>query len=176
MNRSLRLAVPALTLALAATTAGAIAHAQPETTVHIGQSTGSRTSVPRVAQDWIAGWNSPDPDRLARLFTTDATYTDNAVGVVWHGRTGVADWKRRTDQFIPGVQLRLVNAFRDGDDVAIQAVYSGRITGAPRPFLVPATAILKLRHGLIATDTDYYNLAAVLAQSGLPADWTPPGS
>ncbi|MFB7668301.1 hypothetical protein ACFC1R_31020 [Kitasatospora sp. NPDC056138] len=29
-------------------------------------------------------------------------------------------------------------------------------------------------HERIASDQDHYSLAAVLAQSGLPTDWTPP--
>jgi hypothetical protein len=34
--------------------------------------------------------------------------------------------------------------------------------------------ILELRQGLIVSDRDYYSLATLLAQSGLPATWTPP--
>lgn len=63
-----------------------------------------------------------------------------------------------------------------GDHVAIETVYSGHIHGAPTPFAVPATTILELRAGLIASDRDYDNLATLLAQSGLPATWTPPTS
>jgi hypothetical protein len=33
---------------------------------------------------------------------------------------------------------------------------------------------LKLSNGKIAVNTDNYSLATLLAQSGLPADWTPP--
>jgi hypothetical protein len=32
----------------------------------------------------------------------------------------------------------------------------------------------KLSNGKIAVNTDNYSLATLLAQSGLPADWTPP--
>lgn len=33
---------------------------------------------------------------------------------------------------------------------------------------------LEKNHCLITSDEDHYSLAAVLSQSGLPADWTPP--
>ena len=47
----------------------------------------------------------------------------------------------------------------------------------PRSFFaVPTTTILELKDGQITSDRDYYSLATLLAQSGLPLTWTPPVS
>jgi ketosteroid isomerase-like protein len=127
-----------------------------------------------IVAAWASAWSGTDPLALAKLFTSDATYTDFAVNVVSTGRAGVASWKQRTDLLIADVRVTVKESFRSGDHVAIETVYSGHIHGAPAPFAVPTTTILEMRHGLIAADKDYYSIATVLAQSGLPATWTPP--
>ena len=92
------------------------------------------------------------------------------------GRAGVAAWKQGTDQLIADVHLTITETFRSGDHVAIETIYSGHIHGAPKPFAVPTTTILELKDGQITSDRDYYSLATLLAQSGLPLTWTPPVS
>jgi hypothetical protein len=67
----------------------------------------------------------------------------------------------------------VLRSFRSGNHVTIESTYSGHIKGAPTPFAVPICTVLDLRHGKIARNQDYYSLASVPAQSGLPADWTP---
>nr|WP_246306365.1 nuclear transport factor 2 family protein [Allobranchiibius huperziae] len=127
-----------------------------------------------MASRWIAGWASSDPQQLARLFTADATYTDEGVGKVSHGRQGVATWQADTHKLIPDVSGTLQDAFRDGDRMLIQSIYRGHIVGAPHSFAVPMATVLHLRGHRIVSDTDYYNLADLLRQSGLPPTWTPP--
>lgn len=77
---------------------------------------------------------------------------------------------------IDDVRVELVHAFRDGDSMAVQSFYSGHLEGAPRPFRVPMATVQRLRGNLVVDDTDHYNLADVLRQSGLPENWTPPAS
>jgi ketosteroid isomerase-like protein len=137
------------------------------------QETSNDLSGSDIATAWASAWSSTDPHALARLFTDDATYTDFALGIVSEGRDGVAGWKQGTDHNIANVGATVKASFRSGDQVAIEAVYSGHIKGAPTPFAVPIATILRLRDDLINTDTDYYSLAEVLDQSGLPATWRP---
>ncbi|WNV90468.1 nuclear transport factor 2 family protein [Umezawaea sp. Da 62-37] len=129
---------------------------------------------PDVVAQWAAAWNGGDPQALAKLFTHDATYTDYGVNKVSTGRDGVAAWKYGTDQLIADVRITVKSSFRGGDRIAVETIYAGHIKGAPTPFAVPTTTILELRGTLISADRDYYSLATLLAQSGLPADWTPP--
>src|SRR3981081_2322054 len=42
-----------------------------------------------MAEKWIAGWNSHDPDKMLPLFTDDIFYEDVAFGEVSHGRAEV---------------------------------------------------------------------------------------
>jgi hypothetical protein len=97
------------------------------------------------------------------------------VGITFHGRQEIAGWKAHADDLIADVHVTVRAAYRDGDHIAIEAVYAGHLKGAPEPFAVPMATLLDLntRHQ-ITSDQDFYNLGAVLAQSGLPADWTPP--
>ncbi|MFE3825299.1 nuclear transport factor 2 family protein [Streptomyces sp. NPDC059092] len=129
---------------------------------------------PKIVTDWAAAWNGTDPKALGALFTADATYTDQALGVTLRGREEISGWKARTDSAIDNVHATVRAAHRDGDHITIEAVYSGHIKGAPKPFAVPMAVLLDLDNPRrIASDQDFYSLGAVLAQSGLPADWTP---
>jgi limonene-1,2-epoxide hydrolase len=128
---------------------------------------------PEVATAWQDAWNGTDPARLGALFTTDGSYIDHAIGTTMQGRDQVSAWKEGTNQLISDVRVSVSEAFRHGDRVAIQSVYAGHIDGAPTPFAVPMCTILDLSQDKISKNQDYYSLAAVVAQSGLPADWTP---
>ncbi|MGW3328432.1 nuclear transport factor 2 family protein [Streptomyces virginiae] len=144
-------------------------------TAHAAQDdTGRRTSG--IAAAWARAWNGTDSRALGALFTADGTYTDEAVGVTFRGRAEIAGWKARADTLIEDVHVTVRGTRLDGDRVTVRAVYSGHLKGAPAPFAVPMTTELDLDrdHCRIAADRDHYSLAAVLAQSGLPADWTPP--
>ncbi|MFF3431955.1 nuclear transport factor 2 family protein [Streptomyces sp. NPDC002602] len=133
--------------------------------------------APRIVTDWARAWNGTDPQALGALFTVDGTYSDLGVGVTFHGRQEIAGWKARADSLIDNVHVTVRATHRDGDRVTVDAVYSGHLKGAPKPFAVPMTTLLDLDRSRcrITSDEDHYSLGTVLAQSGLPADWTPPG-
>ncbi|MFJ8001213.1 nuclear transport factor 2 family protein [Streptomyces sp. NPDC096310] len=132
---------------------------------------------PKIVTDWAAAWNGTEPEALGALFTADADYTDQALGVTLRGRAEISGWKARTNSLIDNARATVRAAHRDGDHITIEAVYSGHIKGAAKPFAVPMAVLLDLDGPRrIASDQDYYSLGAVLAQSGLPADWTPPAS
>ena len=131
-------------------------------------------TLPEIAIAWAAAWNGSNADALGVLFTADGTYTDHAIGATMTGQEQISGWKARTNAMIDDAAVKLVTAYRSGDRVTIEAVYSGHIKGSPTPFAVPMATLLDTRDDLLITaDRDYYSLAAVLAQSGLPADWTP---
>ncbi|WP_433796408.1 nuclear transport factor 2 family protein [Actinoplanes sp. CA-252034] len=156
-------AVPAITVSTAA-------QATPAAQVATAHSAIAHSAIVTA---WEQAWSGTDPARLGRLFTADGVYTDHAIGVTMNGRDQISGWKQRTDQMISDVQVRVLRSFRSGNHITIESIYSGHIKGAPTPFAVPICTVLDLRHGKIAKNQDYYSLASVLAQSGLPADWTP---
>ncbi|MER8186844.1 nuclear transport factor 2 family protein [Kitasatospora sp. NPDC094015] len=131
--------------------------------------------LPKVVTAWAGAWNGTDPQALGALFTADSTYTDQGLGVTFHGRQEIAGWKARTDSLIENVHVTVEAVHQDGSHLTVEALYAGHLKGAPEPFAVPMATLLDLgEHHLIAADQDYYSLTSVLAQSGLPADWTPP--
>jgi ketosteroid isomerase-like protein len=131
------------------------------------------SKLPKIATEWQAAWNSTDVNALAALFTADGVYIDNGVGKTSVGTAQITNWKATTDYLIAGVHLDVISAHRHRNTVIIHSQYSGHIKGAPHSFSIPGKTILELRHGKIAVNTDNYDGALLLSQSGLPADWTP---
>ncbi|WP_405889277.1 nuclear transport factor 2 family protein [Streptomyces sp. NBC_00133] len=145
-------------------------------TASAAQDTNRR--APRIVTAWARAWNGTNPQALGALFTADGTYTDEAVAVTFRGRKEIAGWKARADTLIDNVHVTIRATHLEGDRITVRAVYSGHLKGAPKPFAVPMTTLLGLdkNHCRIASDRDHYSMATVLAQSGLPADWTPPAT
>ncbi|WP_328564946.1 nuclear transport factor 2 family protein [Streptomyces coelicoflavus] len=151
-------------------TASAPAHAPVDTA---GASARSER-VPRIAAAWHSAWTGEDPNALAGLFTKDGTLVDLSVPYTSHGREEITEFKAITERLIPDADLEITDAFRSGDRVVIRTDYSGTLPGASKSFKVQMATVLELRHGKIAVNTDYYDRATMLRQSGLPADWKPP--
>ncbi|MCZ4096967.1 nuclear transport factor 2 family protein [Streptomyces sp. So13.3] len=146
------------------------------TTATTAHAANSEHRQPRIVADWARAWNGTDPQALGALFTTGGTYADLGVGITFHGPQEIAGWKARADSLIDNVHVTVRTAHRDGNRITVKAVYSGHLKGAPKPFAVPMTTLLDLdrNHCRITSDEDHYSLTTVLAQSGLPTDWTPP--
>lgn len=150
-------ATTAVTLTAVSTTTAGGTHSDPQ-------------EIPDIAAEWAQAWNNADPQQLAALFTDDARYTDHAFGPTFTGRDGVANWAAITGEGVTGLTVTITSAFQDDDQVAVRWTFDGHVAGAPKPFSVPVATILQLRDDKIASCDDFYNLAAVLRQSGLPAD------
>ncbi|WP_431039725.1 nuclear transport factor 2 family protein [Streptomyces sp. P9-1] len=142
----------------------------------VGAAKHGKDEVPAIGRRWAAAWTTADTRDLARLYTKDAVYTDLAVNLVFHGREGVEEWESGSHKLIENLEFEATGGFRGRDGVVVEGVFSGHIVGAPRPFEVPLVTVLRLRGNLIHSSHDYYNRTEILSESGLPADWTPPGS
>ncbi|SER94069.1 nuclear transport factor 2 family protein [Actinokineospora terrae] len=141
---------------------------------------------PRIVEQWADAWNRGDANALSALFTADGTYTDHAFQASFTGRAGVKQWVELTKRAITPLHATVHTAFRSGDQVAVTWTFSGTSTDqnpftppnnpAGRSFAVKATSVFTLHRDHIATADDYYNLADLLRQVGLPAGpFTPPG-
>ncbi|MFD8317450.1 nuclear transport factor 2 family protein [Kitasatospora purpeofusca] len=169
MSRVTRVAVPMIA---AAALLGA-----PAVTATAATASHTAPCPPRIVADWVRAWNGTDPRALGALFTARGVYIDLGVGLAFHGREEISGWKARADRLIDGVHVTVRATRRDSARITVDAVYAGHLKGAPEAFAVPMTTLLDLDgHGRIASDQDHYSLAEVLAQSGLPADWTPPAT
>ncbi|MFI5570882.1 nuclear transport factor 2 family protein [Streptomyces sp. NPDC051740] len=150
--------------------------AQAGTRQAVGPAKHEKDRVPAIGRRWAAAWTTGDTRDLARLYTKDAVYTDRAVDLVFRGPEGVEEWETGSRQLIEDLRFEATGGFRGRDGVVVEGVFSGHIVGAPRPFAVPLVTVLRLRGDLIQSSNDYYNRTEILSESGLPADWTPPGS
>lgn len=74
---------------------------------------------------------------------------------------------------IEGLQVDVHSVFGEGRRIAVLSTFSGRLRGAPESFSVPVVTTFVLDGHRVQSITDTYNLAAVLQQSGLPADFQP---
>ncbi len=144
---------------------------------------GDRGPAPRAVREWAAAWNTGDAGRMAALFTEDGAYEDHAFQVEFRGRDGIAQWVEITAGSIDDARVEVHEAFRHGDRIAVEWTFSGEDTagglaGQPptgKSFSVPAASFFEVEGNKIRRVEDYYNLADLLRQLGLPADaWTPP--
>ncbi|MFC6089675.1 ester cyclase [Saccharothrix lopnurensis] len=138
-----------------------------------------------IADEWAAAWNTNSPERMAALFTDTGSYTDHAFQATFTGKDGVAGWVANTHASIEDPRVEIVDAFRSGDRVAVRWEFSGTDIGSfaehlpptGKSFTVPVLTHFELKNGKIARCEDYYNLADLLRQVGLPSGvWTPPGA
>ncbi|WP_328606626.1 nuclear transport factor 2 family protein [Amycolatopsis sp. NBC_00345] len=135
-----------------------------------GDDNGSK-GTPEIAAKWDAAWNNADPKAVSELFVKDgARYTDHAFQKTSNGTDGVTAWAARTHQYVHNAGLKVTNSFAGGDQVTLQWTFTGQMEGAPKPFSVPAVAVLKMQGDKIVSDDDYYSVADILKQSGLPAN------
>lgn len=137
--------------------------------------------VPEIVQKWMTAWNRADARGMAELFTADGSYENFAFQAESRGRDGIVQWVAITAQNIPDAHGRVIDAFRVGDRVAVKWIFSGTplrlgpTGGTGASFAVPAVSYFELRGGRIRRVSDFYNVADLLRQLGLPSGaWTPP--
>ena len=138
----------------------------------------SQTDLERVLDEWAAAWTTHDVERLVALFTEDGLYEDVALGSVSRGHAELRDFAAQTFAILPDFQLQVTSRFVCGNRAAIEWVMSGT-----QAFAVPgfpaegksfsslrAVTIVEFRGARIHRNTDYWDGAAVLRQTGvLPA-------
>ena len=135
----------------------------------------SAPRMPSIVEHWRDAWNAPDPQAMGALFTPDGTYEDLAFQVTSTGRQAVAEWVRVTRGHMPDLHVDVADAFQVGDRIAVRWTSSATpvclatVPGTGKRFSVPAASLWEVPDGRIATARDYYNLADLLRQLGLPA-------
>lgn len=138
----------------------------------------SDLKLEHLLEEWAAAWKSHDIDRLVRLFTEDCVYEDVALSAVSRGHQELREFAAQTFEVIPDFDLQVRSQFVCGSRAAIEWIMSGT-----QAFAVPgfpaegkafsglrAVTIMEFRDGRIQRNTDYWDGAAVLRQTGvLPA-------
>ncbi len=126
-----------------------------------------------VAEKWIAGWNSHDPDKMLPLFTDDILYEDVAFGEVSHGKVEVRKFILSEIEGVPDLELKLVRADIHNGHGTIEWTFSGTdkdVFKTGKKFSVRGVSVIEMRDGKISRNLDFYDAATIMRQVGaLPA-------
>jgi steroid delta-isomerase-like uncharacterized protein len=126
-----------------------------------------------VAKQWIAAWNSHDPDKMLPLFTDDVVYEDVTFGEVSHGKTELRKFAADEFEGSPDLELKLDRTDFHGNHGTIEWTFTGTDKGVfktGKKFSVRGVSVIDLRDGKISRNLDFYDSATIMRQVGkLPA-------
>jgi len=125
---------------------------------------------------YLDAWNAHDPAAVARHMADGAVYEDVALGRVLHGPSEIAKFVEEATRSSSNFRFEVVSLISTGSDYANEWVMLGTndraLPGVPatgRSFRVRGASVGKLdSSGLIVENRDYYNLAELLTQLGIP--------
>jgi steroid delta-isomerase-like uncharacterized protein len=123
-----------------------------------------------VAEKWIAGWNSHDPDKMLPLFTDDVLYEDVAFSEVSHGRAEVRKFVVAEIEGVPDLELKLLRSDIHDGHGTIEWTFSGTdkdVFKTGKKFSVRGVSVIDLRDGKIFRNVDFYDAATIMRQVGL---------
>ena len=139
--------------------------------------------LPPTLQEWFAGWEALDPDRIVTAYAEDGSREDVPTNTTQTGRDAIRAYLAATFGALTNGSSQFVSVVAAGDWVAVEWVLSGTYTGQA-PGLPPGTGqsvtlrgveVLELRDGLIVRDRGYYDLFGLLVQVGvIPAPTASP--
>ena len=136
----------------------------------LGQAKSSGNRDAAIAEQWIAAWNSHNPDKLLPLFTDDLVYEDVAFGEVSHGKTELRKFAADEYEGSPDLELKLVRAEFHGSHGTIEWSFSGTdkaVFKTGKKFSVRGVSVIDLRNGKISRNLDFYDSATIMRQVGL---------
>jgi steroid delta-isomerase-like uncharacterized protein len=125
---------------------------------------------------YLAAWNAHDSAAVARHMADDAVYEDVALGRVLRGPSEIASFVEEATRSSSDFRFENLSLFTAGSDYANEWIMLGtndrEVGGVPatgRSFRVRGASIGKLdQNGRIVENRDYYNLAELLRQLGMP--------
>jgi steroid delta-isomerase-like uncharacterized protein len=126
-----------------------------------------------VAQKWIDGWNSSDPQKLVDAFTPDGFYQDVPSDSHYKGSAELRELHKFFHDAVGGLYVKLVAAHVSGGHGTIEWIFGGTDVGlfkTGKPFSIPGVSVIEVRNGRISRNLDYYDMASIMKPVGvLPA-------
>jgi steroid delta-isomerase-like uncharacterized protein len=126
-----------------------------------------------IAEQWIAAWNSHNPDKMLPLFSDDIHYEDVAFGEVSHGKAELRKFITSEYEGVPDLELKMLRANIRGGHGTIEWTFSGTdkdVFKTGKKFSVRGVSVIDLREGKIVRNLDFYDAATIMRQVGvLPA-------
>lgn len=130
----------------------------------------SADSADILAKQWVAGWNSRNPDQLLQLFTSDVLYEDVAFGEANHGSAELRKYAADYFEAVPDLELKLLRASIHNGHGTIEWLLSGTDKGmfkTGKKFSVRGVSVIDTRDGKIFRNLDFYDAATIMRQVGL---------
>ena len=123
-----------------------------------------------VAQNWIDGWNSTDPEKLVAAFTPDGVYEDVTFGITKKGRAELRELHKFFHNAVGGLYVKLVDTHVADGHGTIEWVFGGTdvdVFKTGKPFSVRGVSVIEVSDGHISRNLDYYDSAAIMRQVGV---------
>jgi steroid delta-isomerase-like uncharacterized protein len=123
-----------------------------------------------VAQNWIDGWNSTDPEKLVAAFTPDGVYEDVAFGITKKGSAELRELHKFFHNAVGGLYVKLVDTHVADGHGTIEWVFGGTdvdVFRTGKPFSVRGVSVIEISDGRISRNLDYYDAAAIMRQVGV---------
>ena len=123
-----------------------------------------------VAQNWIDGWNSSDPEKLVATFTPEGVYEDVAFGITKKGSAELRDLHKFFHGAVSGLFVKLVDYHIADGHGTIEWIFGGTdvdVFKTGKPFSVRGVSVIEVDNGRISRNLDYYDAAAIMRQVGV---------
>jgi steroid delta-isomerase-like uncharacterized protein len=131
---------------------------------------GGGQKKPRIAEDWLAAWNSHDAEKVIPIFTDDVFFEDVALGAVSHGSEELRKFATSTFAAVSDAKFDLGNVSVDRRHGTIEWVFSGTDSGlykTGKRFSVRGVTVIEMRGGRISRELDFWDTASIMNQVGL---------
>jgi steroid delta-isomerase-like uncharacterized protein len=130
-------------------------------------------SLDRPFKDWAAAWSLHDVDKLLSLCVDDCVYEDVTMGAVRRGKAELKSFATAVFAAFPDFTVRLTSGFTAGNwagaEWTMSGTHQGDLPGLPatgKSFAVRGATICELKAGKIKRNSDYWDLATFLKQTG----------
>ena len=138
--------------------------------VLVAVTAAAQKKASRVAESFIAAWNSHEVEKVIPVFTNDVLYEDVTFGAVNHGSAELRKFATSIFAAVPDVRFDLVNSTVDRKHGTIEWVFTGTDRGlykTGKRFSVRGVSVIDLRGGRISRNLDFYDAASIMRQIGL---------
>ena len=129
-----------------------------------------------VWEDLVAAWNAHDDEQVLSLCTDDCVYEDVTMAAVNRGKAETRAFINAVFAAFPDFSMRLTSAFVAGNwggaEWTMSGTHKGDLPGMPatgKSFSLRGASICELHEGKIKRNSDYWDMAAFLKQTGLKA-------
>jgi len=89
----------------------------------------TKTVSEKTVQEFTKGWNTANPEKIADLFTEDATYQDSGLPAAIKGRTAIKTYLQQQYATFPDSKIALQTAIVQGNRAAATGSWTGTNKG-----------------------------------------------